>query len=103
MKITELLPWLKELGINLVGRDDQEGGEVLIFSGTRPFPYDNRPRWVTLAVKDGQQTVAKREIQALLRHFCHGEAVFPKAMVRAAAAGIAVQPIHAQPEIERKN
>lgn len=97
MNKDQLIAWLNENDIALAERVPQEGGEVLIFMGSRPFPWAGGPRWASIAIKDGQTRVATKEIEALLRHFCQGQLVIPRGS-RAAAAGsqIAVQPIHSE-------
>ena len=91
MNLNQLLAWLNSHQISVVEKVKANGGEVYVFVGKRPFPWDGRPQWFALAVRDGQTIVAMREIEALLRHFGHGELEIPKAA--AAGATLAMQPL----------
>jgi hypothetical protein len=93
MNLAELLKFLDEkLGITVAERIPQSGGEVLIFRGTKPFPSDSRPHWFALPLKTGQQSVKKREIEALLRHFWQLQAEIPKSAL-SAAQSVGLQPL----------
>jgi hypothetical protein len=93
MNINQLLAWLSSHKITVAERVPATGGEVLIFTGKRPLPWDGRPQWYALPVKNGQAQVAIREIEALLRHFTHGELQIPKGSP-AIGGNLAVQPLH---------
>jgi hypothetical protein len=96
MNINQLLAWLNSHQITVVEKVKTYSGEVYVFVGKRPLPWDGRPQWYALAVKDGQTTVATKEIEALLRHFTHGELQIPKA-APAIGSSIAIQPLHKKP------
>jgi hypothetical protein len=97
MNKEQLIAWLRDNDITLADCVPQKGGEVLIFMGRRPFPWAGEPRWASIAIKDGQSKVATKEIEALLRHFSHGELAIPRAKAKAAAAqNLAVQPIQSE-------
>jgi hypothetical protein len=102
MNLDELLPWLKKNGITVAEKVAEPGGYVLNFTGTRPFPWDGRPQWSSLAIKDGQTKVSRREIEALLRHFAQGQLQLPKAPAKDCTA-IAVQPVVKSPDAPLKN
>jgi hypothetical protein len=107
MNKEQLIAWLKDNDIILADTVPQEGGEVLIFMGRRPLPWSNEPRWAAIAVKDAKARIATKEIEALLRHFCHAELAIPRPKAYAASAqNLAVQPLHpeqlsaAKPKLE---
>jgi len=93
MNLDQLVAWLNSHGISVAERVKTPKGEVLIFTGKRPLPWDGRPQWYALPIKTGQSTVNVREIEALLRHFAHGELQIPKTPL-AAGGNLAVQPVH---------
>jgi hypothetical protein len=95
MNVDQLIAWLNENGIKLSERVSVEGGEVLTFLGVRPLPWDGRPEWTSLAIRNGQTKVSRKEIESILRHFCHLELSIPRASKAAAASeNLAVQPLH---------
>jgi hypothetical protein len=97
MNKEQLIAWLKEYDITIADCVPQEGGEVLIFMGRRPLPWAGEPRWASIAVKHGQTRVATKEIESLLRHFCHAELTIPRAKATAASAqNFAVQPLQSE-------
>src|SRR5438309_4891607 len=93
MNLNQLLAWLKSHQITVVEKVKTSGGEVYVFVAKRPLPWDGRPQWFGLAVRDGQTIVAMREIEALLRHFSHGELEIPKP-VSAVGSSLAMQHLH---------
>src|SRR5713226_5186964 len=105
MNLEQLLSWLEQNGITVAEKVPQPGGVVFIFTGTRPFPWDGRPYWFALPLKVRQTQVARKEIEALLRHFCHAELAIPRGAPKAAAAGqaIGLQPLHSLSPTDLKN
>jgi hypothetical protein len=90
MNLDQLLLWLSKHGITVAEKVAEPEGVVYTFTGTRPFPWDGRPQWTSLAVKTGQTRVAKREIEGILRHFAQGQLEFPKPTD---CTAIGVQPV----------
>src|SRR5260370_24967555 len=93
MNVSQVLAWLKWHKISVVEKVKTKGGEVYVFVGKRPLPWDGRPQWFALAIKEGQTIVAMREIEALLRHFTHGELDIPKP-APAIGSSLTMQPLH---------
>jgi hypothetical protein len=78
MLLAQLLKWLKTLNIEVVAeRTDSDSTRVITFSAALPFPSTRRV-WYVLALKNGQEQVSHREIEALLRHCWHAEQEVPK-------------------------
>ena|SRR6266581_2711564 len=103
MNLDQLLAWLSSHGITIAERVKAPNGEVLVFTGRRSVPWDGRPQWYALPLKGGQNRVAKREIEALLRHFAHGELQIPRLATVAAGGNLVMQPVHGQDPADPKN
>jgi len=86
--------WLKTVNITVAEDAKESGKHTLTFTGKRGFPWDGRPQWYVLVLKETQTKVRKREIEALLRHFAQGQLEVPRA---ADCTAIAVQPVLARP------
>jgi len=72
-----LLTQLKEKGIATVSevRDfPEEHYKVIILEGELPsFPHGRRKTWYPIVVMGEQEDIAEEEVEALPRHFWHGE------------------------------
>src|SRR5258708_405936 len=93
MNLDQLLAWLNSHQISVVEKVKTNGGGGKNFLGDGPFSLVRRPPRVSLPVKNGQKVVAMREIEALIRHFTHGELEIPKP-TPAIGSSLAMQPLH---------
>ena len=75
MNLEELLARLKGIDVNLEEeRRLADGTRILILTSFLSFfPLMPHHRWYTLVVSSEQQEVAEVEVEAILRHFWHGE------------------------------
>lgn len=75
MNIEKLLARLKNEASVVVGEKRERDGTItyILESHVSFFPMGPRHLWYALVVEPGQQRVEQEEINAILRHFWHGE------------------------------
>jgi hypothetical protein len=68
MKLSDLLAKLKEHGeIKIEVRNLPDGTRLYIFFAMLPFPKRG-PAWYVFVIPDGQDSIDRLEIEAMLRH-----------------------------------
>ena len=78
MSLDELLSRLKKHAI-IIAEDKRlpDGTRIITFVTHLPiFPFGRQNSWYPLVLSSGQLTVAKPEVDALLRHVWHAELDF---------------------------
>jgi hypothetical protein len=75
MNLEELLARLKGIDVKLdEDRRLSDGTRILILTCLLGFfPLAPHHRWYTLVISPNQQDVPQYEVEAILRHFWHGE------------------------------
>ena len=65
----------KRAGVRLAEtRQREDGTTVKILVGKLPiFPHGERPTWYPLVLRRGQDTIDRKEVEAILRHFWNAQ------------------------------
>ena len=69
MSLSELLAKIEaHPDIEIEKRELPDGTQIYIFASELPMPRAYEPRWYPLVIAHGQTEVARKEIDAMLRH-----------------------------------